>query len=77
MRQLVEWHPEADSAERSSPSKAFMAVASAEECSAFFSRPPPAEFEAPVDRWRVVRVLEAGHGSDRAVLDRLPRDSES
>lgn len=52
MGQLDEGHPVADRAGRRSPTEAFMAVESAEDCSALLRESTtPAEFEAPVDRW--------------------------
>jgi TrpR-related protein YerC/YecD len=52
---------EANRAARSSLAEAFLAMQSAEECRALLrDLTTPAELEALVDRWRVVKYLDQG-----------------
>jgi len=61
MKQLDPQHAEANRAARSSLAEAFLAMASADECRALLKDlTTPAELEALVDRWRVVRLIDQG-----------------
>jgi len=59
MKHLDPHHAEANRAARSSLAEAFLAMQSADECRALLKDlTTPAELEALVDRWRVVRLLD-------------------
>lgn len=59
MKQLDRQHVEANRAARSSLAEAFLAMGTAEEMRALLKDlTTPAELEALVDRWRVVRLLD-------------------
>ena len=59
MKPLDPHHAEANRAARSSLAEAFLAMQSADECRALLKDlTTPAELEALVDRWRVVRLLD-------------------
>lgn len=61
MKQLDPQHAEANRAARSSLAEAFLAMASADECRALLKDlTTPAELEALVDRWRVVKLIDQG-----------------
>ncbi len=61
MKHLDPQHAEANRAARSSLAEAFLAMQSADECRALLKDlTTPAELEALVDRWRVVRLLDQG-----------------
>ena len=61
MKHLDQQHAEANRAARSSLAEAFLAMNTAEECRALLKDlTTPAELEALVDRWRVVRYLDQG-----------------
>lgn len=61
MKQHDPQHAEANRAARSSLAEAFLAMRTAEECRALLKDlTTPAELEALVDRWRVVRYLDQG-----------------
>ncbi len=61
MKQLDPQHIEANRAARSSLAEAFLAMRTPEECRALLKDlTTPAELEALVDRWRVVRLLDQG-----------------
>ncbi|TVQ29144.1 MAG: DNA-binding transcriptional regulator [Wenzhouxiangella sp.] len=61
MKQLDPQHAEANRAARSSLAEAFLAMRTADECRALLKDlTTPAELEALVDRWRVVKYLDQG-----------------
>ena len=61
MKQRDPQHLKANRAARSSLAEAFLAMETAEECRALLrDLTTPAELEALVDRWRVVRYLDQG-----------------
>lgn len=61
MKQLDRQHAEANRAARSSLAEALLAMKSADECRALLKDlTTPAELEALVDRWRVVRFVDQG-----------------
>jgi TrpR-related protein YerC/YecD len=61
MKQLDPQHAEANRAARSSLAEAFLTMASADECRALLKDlTTPAELEALVDRWRVVKLVDQG-----------------
>jgi len=61
MKQLDRQHAEANRAARSSLAEAFLAMTSADECRALLKDlTTPAELEALVDRWRVVKFVDQG-----------------
>jgi TrpR-related protein YerC/YecD len=61
MKQLDQQHAKANRAARSSLAEAFLAMATADECRALLKDlTTPAELEALVDRWRVVKYLDQG-----------------
>ncbi len=61
MKQLDDQHAEANRAARSSLAEAFLMMRTAEECRALLrDLTTPAELEALVDRWRVVKFLDQG-----------------
>ncbi|MEE4331096.1 MAG: YerC/YecD family TrpR-related protein [Wenzhouxiangella sp.] len=61
MKQLDQQHAEANRAARSSLAEAFLAMTSADECRALLKDlTTPAELEALVDRWRVVKFVDQG-----------------
>jgi len=61
MKQLDSEHAQANRAARSSLAEAFLAMQTAEECRSLLKDlTTPAELEALVDRWRVVRLLDQG-----------------
>ena len=61
MKQLDPQHLEANRAARSSLAEAFLAMETAEECRALLrDLTTPAELEALVDRWRVVKYVDQG-----------------
>ena len=61
MKQLDPQHLEANRAARSSLAEAFLAMRTAEECRALLrDLTTPAELEALVDRWRVVKYVDQG-----------------
>lgn len=61
MKQLDPQHVEANRAARSSLAEAFLAMRTADEMRALLKDlTTPAELEALVDRWRVVKLLDQG-----------------
>jgi len=61
MKQLDPQHAQANRAARSSLAEAFLAMQTADECRSLLKDlTTPAELEALVDRWRVVRLLDQG-----------------
>ncbi|MFP4209219.1 MAG: YerC/YecD family TrpR-related protein [Wenzhouxiangella sp.] len=61
MKQRDPQHLEANRAARSSLAEAFLAMQTPEECRALLrDLTTPAELEALVDRWRVVKFLDQG-----------------
>jgi TrpR-related protein YerC/YecD len=61
MKQHDPQHAQANRAARSSLAEAFLAMETADECRALLKDlTTPAELEALVDRWRVVRLLDQG-----------------
>src|SRR6056297_2902299 len=61
MKQHDPQHAQANRAARSSLAEAFLAMQTADECRALLKDlTTPAELEALVDRWRVVRLLDQG-----------------
>lgn len=61
MKQHDPQHAEANRAARSSLAEAFLAMRTPQECRALLKDlTTPAELEALVDRWRVVRYLDQG-----------------
>jgi len=61
MKQLDDQHAQANQAARSSLAEAFIAMQTADECRSLLKDlTTPAELEALVDRWRVVRLLDQG-----------------
>ena len=61
MKQRDPQHLQANRAARSSLAEAFLAMETPEECRALLrDLTTPAELEALVDRWRVVRYLDQG-----------------
>jgi len=61
MKQRDPQHLKANRAARSSLAEAFLAMETPEECRALLrDLTTPAELEALVDRWRVVRYLDQG-----------------
>ncbi|NDY94312.1 YerC/YecD family TrpR-related protein [Wenzhouxiangella limi] len=61
MKQRDPQHLEANRAARSSLAEAFLAMRTADECRALLrDLTTPAELEALVDRWRVVKFLDQG-----------------
>ena len=61
MKQRDPQHLEANRAARSSLAEAFLAMATPDECRALLrDLTTPAELEALVDRWRVVKFLDQG-----------------
>ncbi|MFW5816712.1 MAG: YerC/YecD family TrpR-related protein [Wenzhouxiangella sp.] len=61
MKQRDPQHLEANRAARSSLAEAFLAMRTPEECRALLrDLTTPAELEALVDRWRVVKFLDQG-----------------
>lgn len=61
MKQRDPQHLQANRAARSSLAEAFLAMRTAEECRALLrDLTTPAELEALVDRWRVVKYLDQG-----------------
>ncbi|AKS43341.1 YerC/YecD family TrpR-related protein [Wenzhouxiangella marina] len=61
MKQLDPEHTKANRAARSSLAEAFLAMRTPDECRALLKDlTTPAELEALVDRWRVVRLLDQG-----------------
>src|SRR6056297_4289138 len=61
MKQLDEQHLKANRAGRNSLAEAFMAMQAGDECRALLrDLTTPAELEALVDRWRVVKYIDQG-----------------
>jgi TrpR-related protein YerC/YecD len=61
MKQLDPQHAQANRAARSSLAEAFLAMKTPDECRSLLKDlTTPAELEALVDRWRVVRLLDQG-----------------
>jgi TrpR-related protein YerC/YecD len=61
MKQHEPQHAEANRAARSSLAEAFLVMQTADECRSLLKDlTTPAELEALVDRWRVVRLLDQG-----------------
>ncbi|MEN1729750.1 MAG: YerC/YecD family TrpR-related protein [Pseudomonadota bacterium] len=61
MKQLDPQHAQANRAARSSLAEAFLTMETADECRSLLKDlTTPAELEALVDRWRVVRLLDQG-----------------
>jgi len=61
MKQHDPQHAQANRAARSSLAEAFLAMQTADECRSLLKDlTTPAELEALVDRWRVVRLVDQG-----------------